>query len=380
VAHFHYVLSMGAVFGIFAGFYFWIEKITGLKYNETLAKIHFWVFFIGVNLTFFPMHFLGLAGMPRRISDYHEAFAGWNAAASLGSLVSVVALILFFYIVYDMLANGKPVRVLNPYKTVTGKYVAGALLPMMADYPEPWQLGFQDPATPNMQGIIDLHHDIMFFLIFIIVFVLWMMGTIIIYFNEKTVSAWATDYKPSRVYHNAPLEVIWTIIPTVILMIIAVPSFVLLYSMDEIYDPKLTIKAIGKQWYWTYEYRNFFDGALRNLAFDSYMLAEEDLPVGGHRLLEVDNRVYIPRLTSIRMIVTASDVLHSWAIPSFGIKIDACPGRLNQVGLYVKRSGLFYGQCSELCGLNHSFMPIVVKAVPMWDFEAWYMSKLNAKA
>jgi Heme/copper-type cytochrome/quinol oxidases, subunit 1 len=150
VAHFHYVLSMGAVFGIFAGFYYWIEKITGLKYNETLAKVHFWVFFVGVNVTFFPMHFLCLAGMPRRISDYHESFAGWNAIASFGSMISVVAALLFFYIVYDMLTSGKPVRVLNPYKTVTGKYIAGALLPLMCDYPEPWQAGFQDPATPVM--------------------------------------------------------------------------------------------------------------------------------------------------------------------------------------------------------------------------------------
>jgi len=118
------------------------------------------------------MHFLGLAGMPRRISDYHESFAGFNAIASFGSLISVVALILFFYIVYDMFVNGKPVCMLNPYKSVTGKYVAGAALPMMCDYPEPWQLGFQDPATPHMEGLIDLHHDIMFFLIFIITFVM----------------------------------------------------------------------------------------------------------------------------------------------------------------------------------------------------------------
>lgn len=150
VAHFHYVPSMGAVFGIFAGFYFWIEKITGLKYNESLAKIHFYTFFIGVNVTFFPMHFLCLAGMPRRISDYHESFLGYNQIASFGSLVSVVATLLFFYIVYDMLTAGKPVRVLNPYKTVTGKYTAGAMLPLMCDYPMPWQLGFQDPATPVM--------------------------------------------------------------------------------------------------------------------------------------------------------------------------------------------------------------------------------------
>jgi len=347
VAHFHYVLSMGAVFGIFAGFYLYIEKITGLSYNATLGKIHFWVFFIGVNLTFFPMHFLGLAGMPRRISDYHEIFAGWNAVASLGSLVSVVATILFFYIAYDMFVNGKPVNELNPYKFGDVKYTAGALLPMLADYPEPWQVSFQDPATPAMESIIDLHHDIMFFLVFIIVFVMWMMGIIIMYFSGKTVHAWAGDnYKASRIFHNAPLEIIWTIIPTLILMVIAVPSFVLLYSLDEMYDPKVTLKAIGKQWYWSYDYRNSFDGQLRNVIFDSYMVIDEDLLVGQHRLLQTDNLVWLPRLTPIRMIITASDVLHSWAVPSFGVKLDACPGRLNQVSLFIKRSGLFYGQCS----------------------------------
>lgn len=136
VGHFHYVLSMGAVFGIFSGYYFWITKITGLSYNETLGKIHFWVFFIGVNLTFFPMHFLGLAGIPRRISDYHTAFVGWNAVASLGSLVSVVATILFFYIAYDMLVNGKPVREMSPYKDVE-KIGAVSMLPIVADYPTP---------------------------------------------------------------------------------------------------------------------------------------------------------------------------------------------------------------------------------------------------
>jgi cytochrome c oxidase subunit 2 len=125
------------------------------------------------------------------------------------------------------------VRVLNPYKTVTGKYTAGAMLPLMCDYPTPWQLGFQDPATPVMEGIIDLHHDIVFFLVFIVVFVLWMLAAIVLYFNEKTVASWAGDnYQPSRVYHNSLLEIVWTIIPTVILVLIAVPSFVLLYSMD----------------------------------------------------------------------------------------------------------------------------------------------------
>ncbi len=145
------------------------------------------------------------------------------------------------------------------------------------------------------------------------------------------------------------------------------------------YDPKVTLKAIVKQWYWSYDYRNSFDGQLRNVIFDSYMVIDEDLQVGQHRLLQTDNLVWLPRLTPIRMIITASDVLHSWAVPSFGVKLDACPGRLNQVSLFIKRSGLFYGQFSELCGINHSFMPIAVKVVPMWDFESWFVAKINQK-
>jgi heme/copper-type cytochrome/quinol oxidase subunit 1 len=192
VAHFHYVLSMGAVFGIFAGFYYWMEKILAIKYNIFLAKVHFWTFFISVNLTFFPMHFLGLAGMPRRIPDYPDAFAGWNLVCSLGSFLSVLATCLFLYIIYDAFMpkhigkkeDKKTLEIpytLKPYKH---KKFPPTPMPRLSqayhfflitqfDAPEKWQMNFQDPATPVMEKIIDLHHDIQFFLIIIVVTVLW---------------------------------------------------------------------------------------------------------------------------------------------------------------------------------------------------------------
>lgn len=363
VGHFHYVLSMGAVFAIFAGFYFWLEKMAGVKYNERLGQIHFWTFFIGVNLTFFPMHFLGLAGMPRRISDYPDAFIGWNSIASFGSMVSIVATILFFYIVHRALTGKDGVGEASSWRRVKPRYISRRIVKSSVlflgalDFAEPWQLTFQDPASPIMEGIIDLHHDIMFFLVLIIVFILWILARIVYYFGERR-----NTKLPSTVSHHTTLEIIWTIVPAIILILIAIPSFALLYAMDEIDNPKLTIKSIGHQWYWSYEYRDLVFGQTASKGFDSYMVLEEDLPKGGLRLLEVDNSLVLPINTQIRLLVTSSDVLHSWAVPSFGVKIDACPGRLNQVGVFINRTGVFYGQCSELCGLNHSFMPIKVIA------------------
>lgn len=363
VGHFHYVLSMGAVFAIFAGFYFWLEKMAGVKYNETLGKIHFWVFFIGVNVTFFPMHFLGLAGMPRRISDYPDAFTTWNSISSFGSMISVVATVLFFYILHRALTGKDGLGVKSPWKKVQPRYISRKVIKStifllgLFDYAEPWQLSFQDPATPIMEGIIDLHHDIMFFLVLIIVFILWILLRIVYHFQEHN-----NHNLPSTVTHHTTLEIIWTIIPAIILIFIAIPSFALLYAMDEVSNPKVTIKAIGHQWYWSYEYRDLLLGRPVSKVFDSYMVLEEDLPLGGLRLLEVDNPLILPINTQIRVLVTSSDVLHSWAVPSFGVKIDACPGRLNQIGVFITREGIFYGQCSELCGINHSFMPIKVIA------------------
>ena len=161
-------------------------------------------------------------------------------------------------------------------------------------------------------------------------------------------------------------------------MLIAVPSFGLLYSLDELIDPTVTLKVVGHQWYWSYEYSDYatLEGG-ESLNFDSYMIATEDLTHGSFRLLEVDNRVILPVNTHIRVLVTAADVLHSWAVPSFGIKVDACPGRLSQASLFIKREGTYYGQCSEICGVNHGFMPIVVKGVSVDNFVTWSAAKLD---
>jgi len=158
---------------------------------------------------------------------------------------------------------------------------------------------------------------------------------------------------------------------------VAIPSFALLYSMDEVIDPIITLKVIGNQWYWSYEYSDNLEFSDEPLIFDSYMIQEDDLAIGQFRLLEVDNRVLVPTNSHIRVLITASDVLHSWAIPSLGIKLDACPGRLNQTSMFIKREGVFYGQCSEICGVNHAFMPIVVEAVSLEDYLTWLKNKIN---
>lgn len=243
--------------------------------------------------------------------------------------------------------------------------------PVHCDAPEAWQLGFQDPATPHMQGIIDLHHDIMFFVVSITLFVSWMLVRTLQTFT-KTVNPYA-----EKITHGTFIEIVWTLTPSLILVVIALPSFALLYSMDEIVDPALTIKALGHQWYWSYEYTDYNTSDEPAIAFDSYMIADDDLELGQLRLLEVDNRVVLPVATHIRVLVTSADVLHSWAVPSLGVKCDAVPGRLNQLSLFMQREGIFYGQCSELCGANHGFMPIVVESVGLEDYLQWVATKIE---
>jgi cytochrome c oxidase subunit 2 len=238
------------------------------------------------------------------------------------------------------------------------------------DVAEPWQINFQDPATPVLEGIIDFHNDLMILLTVIGVMVFWVLG--------RCISLFENNPNPTNIVHGTTLEMIWTIIPAVILMFVAVPSFALLYSMDEILDPAVTLKVVGHQWYWSYEYSDYTSSEGESINFDSYMIPEEDLTFDGPlRLLEVDNRIVLPINTHIRVIVTAADVLHCWAIPSFAMKIDACPGRLNQTSLFIKRVGIFYGQCSEICGVNHGFMPIVVEGVELEDYISWISNKLE---
>ena len=183
---------------------------------------------------------------------------------------------------------------------------------------------------------------------------------------------------PVKFTHSTPLEVVWTIVPAIVLLFIAVPSFALLYSMDELIDPTITLKAVGHQWYWSYEFSDYatLEGG-ESLNYDSYMIPEDDLTGGNLRLLEVDNRVVLPVQTHIRVLITSADVLHSWAVPSFGVKVDACPGRLNQTSVFIKREGTYFGQCSEICGVNHGFMPIVVEAVSLNNYVTWIANKLD---
>jgi cytochrome c oxidase subunit 2 len=248
------------------------------------------------------------------------------------------------------------------------------------DFPTKWKYLFQDPATTIMENIIDLHHDIVFFQIIIITLVLWMLLRIYFFFNIKN----RTVKRSLDLTHNTFIEIVWTIIPTIILIIIALPSYILIYNLDEINDPQITLKIIGHQWYWSYEYsdydKNRFDKSplltnQNDINFDSYMISEADLTFGSLRLLTVDNYVYLPVNTSIRLIITASDVIHSWTVPSIGLKLDAVPGRLNQVGTNINRVSLFYGQCSELCGINHSFMPIGLRSVTLIDYINWINQK-----
>ena len=243
------------------------------------------------------------------------------------------------------------------------------------------QLGFQDPASPIMEGIINLHHYILYYIIGIIVFVSWIIIRILGTFtteiyNKNIQNVGLTRVTKNileffRLTHSTILEIIWTIIPGILLFYIAIPSFALLYSMDEIMDPVITIKAIGHQWYWSYECKDQFlnNDDFLSFNFDSYMLHEDELQIGDLRLLEVDNPLFLPIQTLIRVIVTADDVLHCWAVPALGIKIDAVPGRLNQTSLYIKREGTYYGQCSEICGINHGFMPIVINAVSLEEYN-----------
>lgn len=618
VAHFHYVLSMGAVFGIFAGFYFWLEKMLSLSYNKWKAKLHFYTFFIGVNFTFFPMHFLGLSGMPRRIPDYPDSFLFWNKVASGGSFVSIGAIILFFATLSNLFENeiiiyktnnwiifqqketigwghtfwemfrkfaywladwfhsfrkrisiqtiikhvGKGYRPKNENKklsfvnkmsyflislqqrmvyiiltvlTITrymlqfqgnqalisshilkmsndnsngSKYATDSIkrndkcsdnkeniiynkvmqksndskeehkdsffnhnigdvvdtkikclakwieinyserlhkspigllakfvqflknfrifvvpivskdsienvtsiIPKAPEYPlslvdpinypptlrdkfilkcyeiyedirssliesniDEAYCDFQYASTEFMQLLVNLHHDIMLYLIVIVLFVLMLLIVVIKLFNNKNKKVIRYAFT-----HDAIFEILWTFIPTFVVMSIMTASYAILFVIGTNPDPYMSIKIIGHQWYWSYEYPQIHviieDDKIvqEKINFDSYMILEEDLIKGQRRLLEVDNRLNLPNNQWILLYITSADVLHSWALPSCGVKVDACPGRFNSWSLRIKYEGVYYGQCSELCGVNHAFMPIVVETFRPWKLtQPW---------
>nr|QDX10639.1 cytochrome oxidase subunit II [Phylloscopus affinis]QDX10640.1 cytochrome oxidase subunit II [Phylloscopus affinis]QDX10641.1 cytochrome oxidase subunit II [Phylloscopus affinis]QDX10642.1 cytochrome oxidase subunit II [Phylloscopus affinis]QDX10643.1 cytochrome oxidase subunit II [Phylloscopus affinis] len=216
------------------------------------------------------------------------------------------------------------------------------------------QFGFQDASSPIMEELVQFHDHAMMVALAICSLVLYLLTLML------------TEKLSSNTVDAQAIELVWTILPAMVLIALALPSLRILYMMDEISEPDLTLKAIGHQWYWSYEYTDFKD-----LTFDSYMIPTADLPLGHFRLLEVDHRVIVPTHSTIRVIVTADDVLHSWAVPSLGVKTDAIPGRLNQTSFLASRPGVYYGQCSEICGANHSFMPIVVESAPLANFESW---------
>jgi cytochrome c oxidase subunit II len=224
----------------------------------------------------------------------------------------------------------------------------------------PWQTGFQEAVTPVMHQVAAFNDLLMTIIIAIFVFVVALLFYTMYRFSAKR------NPEPSKTTHNTVIEVIWTVIPIMILIVIAIPSFKLLYFQDRTVDAEMTIKAVGHQWYWTYEYPDHDD-----LTFDALMIADEDIEEGQTRLLETDNRVVVPVGTNIRLLTTADDVIHAWAIPAFGIKIDATPGRVNESWFHVEKEGVYYGQCSELCGVYHGFMPIAVEVLSKEAFAAW---------
>nr|BAN81974.1 cytochrome oxidase subunit 2 [Sepia pharaonis] len=223
------------------------------------------------------------------------------------------------------------------------------------------QLGFQDASSPLMEQIIFFHDHAMFAIIMIITMVMYMSLMLIM-----------NNFSCLNITESQKIETIWTIAPAMILLFLALPSLRLLYLLDETNNPLMTIKTMGHQWYWSYEYSDFM-----NIEFDSYMVPSNELNLGDFRLLETDHHLILPMKTNTRIIVSSTDVIHSWTVPSLGVKVDAIPGRLNQLMLYPTKPGLYYGQCSEICGANHSFMPITLEIVNMKYFINWLNSMIS---
>lgn len=226
--------------------------------------------------------------------------------------------------------------------------------------PVDWQMGFQPAASPVMERMVDFHNLLLVIIFSVAAFVMVLLLIIIVRFNAKA------NPVPSKTTHNTLLEVIWTVVPIMILVVIAIPSFKLLFFYDTVPDSAMTIKAVGHQWYWAYEYPD--DG---DFGFDASMVEDGDLADGEPRLLATDEKIVLPVDTDIRVLLTAEDVIHAWAVPALGVKMDAVPGRLSETWLRITKEGKYYGQCSELCGVNHGFMPIEIHAVSKAAYAAW---------
>lgn len=260
----------------------------------------------------------------------------------------------------------KTMRFLTPVAALGGAMAAGDAFAGQG-LPKPWQMWFQEPASPVMERIMEFHDLVFAIEVAIVLLVLGIMAYIVVRFNHKANPA------PSKNTHNTLLEVIWTVIPIVILVVIAVPSFKLLYFADKIEKADMTLKVTGNQWFWSYNYPDQGD-----IQFDSIIVAAEDLKPGQPRLLTVDNKVVLPVDTNIRLLFTSADVIHNWAIPAFGLKLDASPGRINESWVRITSEGDYYGMCSELCGVNHAFMPVHVQAVSKAKFAEWAAAQKKA--
>ncbi len=238
-----------------------------------------------------------------------------------------------------------------------------------ADKPVPWQIGAQEAVTPMMHKLVEFHNLLLWVIFATGIFVTLLILYVCIRFSAKN------NPVPSKTSHNTLIEIIWTTVPIIILVALSIPSLKLLYYIETVEETEMTLKVIGNQWYWSYQYPD--NG---NIAFDSNIIPENELKEGQIRLLEVDNRVILPINTKIRIQTTGADVIHDWAVPAFGIKLDAVPGRLNEGWTMIEKPGVYYGQCSELCGVGHGFMPIAVQAVPKDEFDAWVKSKTHKLA
>jgi len=237
--------------------------------------------------------------------------------------------------------------------------LAGGAAMAASGHPEPWQLGLQGSATPVMDDIVWFHNFLLWIIVVITVFVLALLVIVVVKFNHRS------NPVPSRTTHNTTIEVLWTVVPVLILVTIAVPSFRLLFYELKVPAADITVKATGKQWFWSYSYPD------SKFEFDSLMVQDKDLKQGQPRLLAVDNEMVVPVNKVVRVLVIGADVIHSFSVPSFGIKVDAIPGRVNETWFKAEREGMYYGQCSQLCGRDHAFMPIAVRVVSEKDYTAW---------
>jgi cytochrome c oxidase subunit 2 len=228
-----------------------------------------------------------------------------------------------------------------------------------ADRPREWQLGMQESVTPTHDRLDDLHNLLLVIITLISIFVLALLVYVCVRFRASR------NPVPSKTSHHTMLEIVWTGVPVLILVVIAIPSFKLLYFADKTPEPDMTVKVQAHQWYWSYEYPD------QQIVFDSNMIPTSELKEGQHRLLDVDNRLVVPVGAKVQVLVTTSDVMHSFFIPSFGVQIYGTPGRVNETWFQVDKAGVYYGQCNQICGLNHSYMPIVVEAMEQPAYEAW---------